>query len=460
MAKKKAQRCDVWRGEDIDDALDGVFRTLGSQAALDLNRTDISVGSDDEKLLIGLPLPALSLRYLFQSTVFPLSRITQITGSEGSCKSALGYEIMKWHLQNGGGGVLLENESKDSPELRKSILEWNLRWLNRVEMMPTRPLEQWMAGLSTFLRLAASLQDDPTGPGRAIPIAFMIDSITATLPESVLEKLRKTGHASLGYPVGPRLIDDYMRSMPDWLQNYPFSIIGTNHLKVGQDQLGRTTYNVPGGASVKFMETFEIQMMRTHSPDIDLLEYGGIRVRLKTEKNSLGPSRKQIVAELLWWQEDIDGSLRQMTRWDWYTSSVELLLAFNETRTDFGIKSRKTVFKRLMDICHIVVTNKSRREAKCRDLGFDEPVSFREIGIALEQRPDILEAMYPLLGITSRALFEPGLSYQAMRAELANRQQAANGPATRVVSPDVDALDPLQAAGPEYEDDDDDSGVA
>jgi RecA/RadA recombinase len=449
---KRRQVDNVWV-TDRDAALDGMFASMGEQAAQDLNRTDISIGTDTERLLVGLPLPALSLRYLFQSTILPLGRIIQITGQEGSCKSAFAYEILRWHFQNGGGGVMLENEGKDSPDLRHSILEWNLQWINRLEFMPTYTLEQWMAGLSKFLQIAAAFQRDPNGPGYTIPIAFIVDSIMSTLPEMILEKIKKEGHPTLGWPVAARLIADYMRAMPEWLQNFPFTIIGTNHLKVGQDQMGRTTYTSPGGSSVKFMETWEIQMAKMPQPDIDLLDYGGIRVKLKTAKNSLGPSRKQIVAELLWWTEaDENDALRQSTRWDWYTASVDLLLAFNLDRSGFNVTGKKSIYKRLMEICHIVVTNKSRREAKCRALGITEPVSYRELGIELERHPEILAEMYPVLGITSRPEFTPGRDYQQMRQELA-AASAAQGAAECVdvssmptLSPE--ALDPQGATAP------------
>jgi len=450
MAKRRSQVDNIWT-TNPDVALDGMFRSLGQQAAHDLGRSDISVGSDNSQLIIGLPLPALSLRYLFQSTVFPLGRIIQITGAEGSCKTAFALDIIRWHFENGGGGAMCENEGKDSPDLRHSLWEWNQNWINRFQFAPTYVLEEWMDVLSTYLRLGASYLLDPNGPGCTIPIAFLVDSIMSTLPQQIMDKIKREGHPSLGYPVAARLIADYMRSMPGWLQNFPFTIIGTNHLKVGSDAMGRPTYNVPGGASVKFMETYEIQMAKMPSPDIDILDYGGIRVRLKTEKNSLGPSRKQIVAELLWWMEDDgNGGLRQATKWDWYTASVDLILAFNVDKKGtfgFNIANKKTIFQRLMEICHIVVVSKSQRLAKCRALGFDDPVSYREIGMALERHPEILREMYPVLGIIDRPIFQPGQDYQVRLRQMAAEAAAHDTPTVGTEIP-VESLDPQGTTAP------------
>lgn len=431
MAKRNES---IWQAETREQSLDGMFGAMRDEACKRLQRTDISVGAEVEQLLIGLYLPALSLRYLFQSTVLPLGRVLQVTGEEGSCKSAFGYEIMRWHFMYGGGAVHIENENKDSPELRNSILTWQPQWLQRLEFIQTYTLEQWQQALTTFLSIGQAYLDAPDGPGHTIPICYLLDSLMATLPEQVLKKIMKEGNAALGYPVAARLISEYMRSVAAQLEQYPFTIVCTNHLKPGQDDMGRPTYAVPGGKSVRFMETYEIMMSKTGSADIDLRDYGGIRVRLRAEKNSLGPSRKQIVAELLWWlREDADGVMRQHTEWDWHTASIMLLLSFNETsgrQNGFGVRGKKDLFDSLQDICHIVVTDGSHRQAKCKDLGITEPVSYHELGLALERHPDILAAMYPLLGIARRREYQAGMNYRQMRQSMAaeSQQVAAQAP--------------------------------
>lgn len=379
----------------------------------------ISIGTEAETLLVGLPLPALCLRYLFQSTTYPLSRICQITGEEGSAKSALLYEIMRWHMVYGGGGVLLENELKDSPELRQSLMQWNASWLNRLEVLKTYSLEEWQGGLTNFLTVAQRIQDAVGGPGRTVPIAFGVDSLMSTAPQSEIDAVLKEGFAQRGYALAANLIARYMRTMPVQIKAYPFSIIGTNHLKPATDFMGRPTSTIPGGKSVKFMETFEVEMHRHHNCDIDTLDYGGLRLIFKCKKNSLGPSRKMIVAELLWWTvPDQQGIFRQQTCWDWDTASIELILRFE---TD---KGKKTIFNRLQQICDINVTDKGKRIGWSRMLGIprDNPVPFRQLGAMLEARPDLLAQMYPVLAITPRRPFEPGSDYRDLLATA--REQA------------------------------------
>lgn len=416
-----------WDGDDREEHVDALFGSMVSRAMRALNRDDVCIGTEAQASLVGLPLPALCLRYLFQSTTFPLSRITQITGQEGSAKSAFLYEIFRWHMFYGGGSVLAENENKDSPELRNSILQWEPQWMNRMVVIQTRDMEEWQDVFTTYTQVCCDAQDAAGGPGRTIPMCFGVDSITATAPRDEVESVRKEGHAKRGFALLANLIARYMRTMPARIKNYPFSIVGTNHLKPGQDARGLPTSSVPGGKSVKFMETYEIEMAQNANKDIDLLDYGGLRIVMTARKNSLGASRKRIHAELLWWTEaGQDGTWRQRTVWDWNTATIDLLLAFETA------KNKKTIYNMLQEICDIRVVKKGQRLAYSNTLGVgsaQDPVHYRFLGNALEQRPDLLIPMYQVLGIHMRQPFTPGVDYRALLERA--RQQADTAEASQ-----------------------------
>ncbi len=432
MSRRATSQAAAWTGDQRDASLNGMFDAMRAEAQNELGN-DISIGSEAEANLVGLPLPALCLRYLLQSSTFPLSRIAQITGEEGSAKSALLYEMFRWHMVYGGGAVLAENENKDSPELRQSILQWRPDWLSRLVTKPAYALEEWQDIFTTFITIARNQQDNAGGPGRTVPICFGVDSLMATAPQSEIEAVRKDGHASRGYALAANLIARYMRTMPERIKFYPFTIIGTNHLKPSTDMRGLPTSNVPGGKAVKFMETYEIEMKRAPGHDIDKLEYGGLRVKLTARKNSLGPSRKSITAELLWWYaDDGQGNFRQQTAWDWDTATVEMLLAFENA------KGKKTIFNRLRDITGIRVASKSMRTAYSDVLGIpkSDPQLYRVVGSQLEQRPDLLTQVYQVLGITHRRPFQPGVDYRELLATAREEAQTA----TDDLYEDVEAL--------------------
>ena len=271
MAKRKSS---VWDGTDTrGEALNGLFAGLVDKCRQTLGG-DISVGAIVDANLIGLPLPALSLRYLFGGTTFPLSRMMQITGEEGSAKSAFLYDVFRWHMTYGGGAILAENENKDSPELRMGILQWNPDWIARMVKSSTHSLEDWQNLFSTAMDNCISMMDAKDGPGRTIPFCFGVDSLMSTAPQSEIDQVRKDGFAMRGYALAANLIARYMRTMPDRIRDYPFTMVGTNHLKPSTDARGLPTSNIPGGKAVKFMETFEIEMKRAYGKyDIDLLKY-------------------------------------------------------------------------------------------------------------------------------------------------------------------------------------------
>lgn len=407
MAKKRVATI-----ADRSDVTDSFFSSV-REAAQNALGSSVSVG--DEGGVVGLPLPALCLRYLFQSTVYPLSRIMQIAGEEGCAKSSFLYEMFRWHLIYGGGVVLAENENKDSPILRRSLLEWNEEWIQRTLIKPTYSLEEWQAVFTHFMTTASEAQDRKGGPGRTIPIIFAVDSIMATAPEAEIKQVMKDGWASRGYALAANLISRYMKIMPHLIRDYPFTIAGTNHLKPSTDARGLPTSNISGGKSVKFMETFEIEMKKSPGgTHIDRLDYSGLRIRFILRKNGVGATNKSITAEMLWWNElDQNGKSRQRTVWDWNTASIELLLSFENA------KGKKTIFNQLRDITGIRAVSKSNRTAYSDLLGVpsSDPQPFRVIGQLLEGRPDILQEVYKVLGITEYDEFRPGLDYAAMQAD-------------------------------------------
>lgn len=441
MASTRASRrrnATVWTGAARNDHLDGLFAQMREQAAHELHRDDIVIGTETDRLIVGLPLPALCLRWLFKLTVFPLSRIVQLVGEEGSAKTAFLFELMRWHMQYGGGGVLAETENKDSPTLRNSLWAWNPTWMSRFDMAPCYAMEDWQEVLSTFLAIAAKQQDDPA-LGRTIPICFGVDSLTAVLPRKLIQNIKDEGHAALGHPLMARLIADFMRAMPQMIKSYPFTIVGTNHLKPGQDQMGRPQDQIPGGKSVKFMETFEIGMKRAPGCDIDLLEYGGLRVVISMRKNSLGPSRMRFPAELLWWYQELGGRSVQMAAWDWDTATIELLTSFETAR------GKKTLFNDLMDIVDIRVTDRGRRKAWSNTLGVPQtsPVYYRQLGALLEQRSDLLTQLHERLGIAEHTPFQPGVDYRTLMEQEQQRAEAVEAAAADYQPPTTDAMPEL-----------------
>lgn len=389
------------------------------KASSETMESQASLAIDEAHPIVVLPLPALCLRYLFAANGYPLSRITQICGYEGCAKSTFLYEMYRWHLLAGGGAAHIENENKDAADFRNSLLGYNPEYLSRVVETNTVDLEGWQNALTS---LSASLRDlmqpPPAGFGKTMLTAIGVDSITATATRDEIAKIEKAGYAERGYALLANLITRYMRSMPRRIAEFPISIIGINHLKpAAGDQLFAPP-GMPGGNSVKFMETMEIHMHKAaKGADIQRGDVGGLRVEFKAKKCAVGPSRRSIMAEVLWWWDARDGEFRQRTAWDWYAASTELLLSLEP-------KLGKTKSKAILDICGIRAATQRRAYSDLLGVPKDDPQPYHTIGLLLEQHPTVLRQVEEQLGILRYRCYEPGVDYGITAA--AARQDAAS----------------------------------
>lgn len=361
---------------------------------------------DAEKRILGIPVPSLATRYLLQSTVWPLGRFAQFVGQEASGKSSFMYEVMRWHGLYGGRSLLLETEQKDAPDLRKAIMQG----CKPIVVHRCSTIEDWQSGIFNFLDWCNNQFDGTKaspGPGRIRPMCCGVDSLTGNTCQKLNEEISKEGFASIGFATDANIITRYMKTLPDKVGALPVSIVGTNHLKPGVDQQGRPTRNIPGGKSLKFMETYEIEFVRIGNPWKKAREQG-YTVKMQTRKNSLGPAFKDIFVDVLWWYErdDATGLIQQKVVWDWATASIDLML-------DLLANSPGPIKEELKSICDLgQISGGSRGKlvwSNALGIPRSDPVTYRQAGILLEDNHDVLTRLYPLLGINVRRVFECGV---------------------------------------------------
>lgn len=422
-------KADAWDIESVDGLMDALFDKAKEYYGDD----SVFTGSEAEQRIVGIPLPALSIRYLLQSTVFPLSRMAQLVGTESSGKSTLLYEIFRWFRMFGGRSVLLENETKDSPELRNSIIDYDYK---SVLTKPCNSLEEWQEGILRFVEWVTELLDgipSKPGPGRVRPFCCGIDSLTAKACRESDANISKLGYASRSFPIEANLIAAFMRVVPQKLLDLPVCVVGVNHMKPGQDQRGLPTKNIPGGRSLKFQETYEIELARVK--DIDKKDYSGYTVKLTTKKNSLGADKKSIKVDVIRWYEkdSTNGELRMRTIWNWEAASIALLVDFQQ--------NDKNIWNQIEPFCdiHPVRTKDNRVWSDALGISADSPATFRDAGLILEKHPEILREIYKALCIRKRWAFVPGEDYRVQRkkaGELASTQETVFVPSPTTISLD------------------------
>ncbi len=436
MAKRKT--IEAWDNNDVDSLMDALF----DKAKQYYGDDNIYTGTEAEQRIVGIKMPALSLRYLLQSSVFPLSRMTQLVGTESAGKSTLLYEIMRWHRLAGGRNLLLESESKDSPELRNMVLNHDPK---AILTKPCDCLEDWQEGLLHFIKWGQELLDGTPakpGPGRIRPLCCGIDSLTGKAARETEEKVCKAGFAERSYAIEANLISTFMKVMPQKIAEYPFSIVGTNHLKPATDARGMKVRNVPGGRSIKFQETFEIEL--SHVRDIEKAQYSGYTVKIYTLKNSLGARHKAIYVDVIFWN-DVDpetNEVRPMMFWDWEGASIQFLIDMKTKKHPIYPK-----IEEILDL-HPIRTTSNRVWSTALGTDSSNPQTFRDAGKELEKHPEILNALYPLLGIRQRMEFVTGEDYREQRKKA--REQALKYDTTPKVMGDIPILEDSEEIDPAY----------
>ncbi len=396
MAKSKKQPMS-----EVSISLDACLSSIIEDAKARFGDDKIYTGKESEARLVGIYMPALCLRYLYQSNIMPLSRVEQITGTQESCKTAYLVERYRWIRCNGGKSYHIENESKDSDVLRMSIMNYDY---DAIELFISESLEEWQQYMTYLLKddtvkSALTGTKSSPGPGKTYPLGFGVDSLTAKASREVQAKMEEAGYADRVHPVDAMKLSSYLKYMPQKLVGWPFWFGATNHLKPSKGPTGAIDYHSPGGFSIKFQETFETRLQRI--ADIESGD-NGVMLKFVTQKNSLGPGRKTINAAFRWYFDEATG--RQRSYWDWHSATIDLL-----------DKQLKTGF--LRSACANIVDLRTKSAggkrvwSKALDIPESEPVPYSVAGAMLEKRTDLIAALHKVLGIREYSVFKPGVDY-------------------------------------------------
>lgn len=406
--RKKKKAVSSWDDADNRDVLlDGFFDAAVDEVAKETGRTDIVAADVAEKILICVPFQHLCWKYLFCSQGYPLGRLLHLFGPQGSCKSALATEILRWHLLLDGLGVVMENENKDTPDLRRSILQ-NPRFFKRCRTHPTSSMDGdggWQQAfthwISTAKSKAVGTATNP-GPGRVIPYCFIVDSVMGTATGDELKKIAESGAAGRGqFGVGANILSNYCRAIPDMLRQEPFSAIWVNHQKP-KEVNGKPSYNTPGGKAIGFYASMELEVKRTKY--IKLANQGGVTIQFTVRKNCVGETGRKMEASMLWQWVETENGWQQQTFWDWYATTTDLLVKL-KTGGSADLK------KRLAQVCDIQTATGRKVYSKRLSIKKDKPVTYHEFGRKLESRPEVVAELEPLLGIAPRPLYVPRVDF-------------------------------------------------
>ena len=388
-----------------DKALGNMMQGMQQAARNRFNAQSVFASSKDmSQVVVGIPMPSLALEYAIGNDVWPLSSLVQIAGKWGSCKSTLAYEIFRWFYEFGGRSILLDTESKYNPELARNVMrsgdDGNAMIYNRCES-----LEDWQARMQwyvdEFKRLMEGTTAEP-GPGRVFPVCIGLDSVKAATSIREQEKVRKAGHADLGYATEANFNGKFLTNWKKNIDYFPFSVVLVNHLKEKADDMGNMREYTPGGDLISFLQAIELRTS-VWARKISNSQFEGIGVRITCAKNSLAPSFRSIKARFLWWSElnEETQDFDQYHAWDWNWATVNMLYEVDTK----GKGPEKSQLKALgWKITFKSPTAEVGALANVPMLGHAKSdwVPWQEVGQQIHDNPEVMSLLRKGLGVRHR----------------------------------------------------------
>lgn len=405
MGKKK----QPW-DEDVKVQPSDFFSQAVKAQQVDNGRNDVIVSALAQQVVIGLPLfwsgsgpvhrhHSVGVRWLLQNNVYPLGRMAELVGKSRSFKSTALYEILRWHVLAGGGYRFLLAEPRDTADLRSSVLGPECDTLSPV--IECSAIEDWQVAATEMVK-------DATAKFSAIgscpfPGAIGVDSLTGVTCRATVKSTWDDGHASLDYARDANLISRWTKVFFTPLSKWPFSFIGTNHLKESPGKAGYgVDRRVPGGAALEFAGTFILRFSRDEQGDYINAEEEGRVINIYTEKNSLGSDHRKLRVRVAW-RNDSCGV--QSTVWKWHEAGIEML-------TSMTGEARSAVY----EVVDFYDVQKSHKTGSSKTLGLTK-ATWTELSEAIEQNPKIREDLDMALGVRQRYVWKPGLPYSQQLQE-------------------------------------------
>lgn len=366
----------------------------------------IVTGETAQACGIGIPAPFV-IEYLAWLDVLPLGRVITLVGDPESLKTALMFEFLRWFCVHGGFGAYIENEFRYNQPFMESILREHAELLIPHQC---HSQEEWQAALFFYLKKVKEKMlgtSESPGPGRVQPVAFGVDSFSSVLSKETIDKVKEAGHGDRAHPLEALKNTQYLKTLAAEIANWPFTVIFTNQLKHGTDQMGRPTTRQGGGCQLQFVESLQLRVRKVRQATSEATGETVVDIRLDCQRNTLGPGDRTTMARMKWnYEVDPDTGLsRQVTTWDWDWALVNLLHK----------QSSKRIKDAIRDLLQITFPKESALTAAAASpvLGVpaSKPISWSEMGKLINSDPELINQLRDIFDIQPRTLFKPAVDY-------------------------------------------------
>lgn len=334
-----------------------------------------------KKLCIVLPVP-LALQIAMRISGIPLGgTFMQLVGKHGSHKTSFLIELFRMGFRWNSLCVYSLNETKFSPVLAEALLGPTMAASLKVEETDTA--EEWMRSLQHTFRAYQKVGVDTR------PFIYGLDSLSGKLSENTRAAIDKEGAPKQRFAIEAKKNTDFLKHMSSSLSEAPTLLVAVNHLKEGVSTDPTKTMPeraIPGGAQLGFQESIEFEMRpqkQVFRSSID----GGVLVKIKVTKNSLGETGHEIAVEKCWIHHRLSpeearearSDIRTEMWFDWGKALTQKLVSTKESDKPADRQPRK--FLESLDL-HVVGGSKVWSEAA--GVPKSSPLSFTKFGELLE----------------------------------------------------------------------------
>ena len=342
----------------------------------------VCLGTEADQRMWGFPADHLSYRWIADQNFYPCGRVIGLAGVKESCKSAYAMTLAKIWMDYGGLCVYIDTENKKSPALYQAIV--GPEHLERTLDYVAFSTEEWQSQVLDAIDFASK---DPSM--KDVPIVFVVDSLGGVTAAEGVEKIRKEGHVNARSTVGmvkAKSHNEFFKYISEKLYMQPYLFLYVNHLSDDIMSPISGTKRKPGGTGQDYHAVLDLWFSVVKgTPELKKsLGYTQRLLKIKTAKNSLGASQRQLSIPYRWTNNADTGQIERCW-FDWDAATAMLL-------ADDGRHGWKT---RIKEDCLVTVT---ANKYSCRALDIVK-VTDSELGAAIRENVELREFLSDRLGI-------------------------------------------------------------
>lgn len=278
-------------------------------------------GSDHYIQQFGVPLPSLSLQYMFGVENLPYGRFYGFRGKTESYKSSMVFLLLRTIQDAGGLTALVETEHKASDTLMAGIMREAIELLQLCNASSLEMAQEQITNVLTNIKKLA--------PERHIAYGIGWDSLRGVLSEATSKKISQEGHYEKGFSAEAHALSPYFAKLVEELAFWPILLLFVQHEKktLVEGYGGGGGSSALGGDAPGFHATTLIRS-RVLKPVVEgaLNPYATLEYR--TIKNNLGVKGRKCVVDLYFNQEyDEEAHMNRHKYWfNWDRADLDCIL--------------------------------------------------------------------------------------------------------------------------------------